>query len=148
VRPSYLAYLHAHVACLEQGFPPSCANLGRELGVAKQTVWKFQRRHPDVLSYVDAQIASANTYMVASVIRKMAMTAMTGGGSPQHAEVYLKAMNGAYRQPDAGGGAPGTLGGPAFIINNLIPRPEPLPVTETVPALPPAAAIPVLEVRR
>jgi hypothetical protein len=53
----------------------------------------------------------------------MALTALQGGGSPQHAEQYCRMRAARTGQGNGDQLTPGA-GGPAVVVNLLVPRPE------------------------
>jgi hypothetical protein len=137
--------LRAKISLGERGIAPTYVAIAKELHRNRVTLWRFLQRHPWLERWVDETLLATNQHLWGLVERRQAMLGIQG--VTQAADQFCKMRSGYYTRAAETGGAPGTTGGPAFIINNLIPRPEPLPVTETVPALPPAAAIPVLIVR-
>ncbi len=148
IRPSHWRYLRAKISLGERGIAPTYVAIAKELRLNRVTLWRFLQRHPWLERWVDETLLATNQHLWGLVERRQAMLGIQG--VTQAADQFCKMRSGYYtytRAAETGGGAPGTPTGPVFKIYNLIPRPEPLPVTETVPALPPAAAIPVLSVK-
>lgn len=149
--PSFWAYLRAHIRLIEAGLPPTQVNLAKELGIKKQSVWGFQRRHPEIMAWIDEQLAVHTGHYFTSVQRRMAFMAMQG--SVQAAEAYFKSIAGAYA-PRAGGffgdNDPGD--NPALLVQPqqiyLIPRPPtPQLAAPPAPAASPLPDIPTVAVR-
>lgn len=121
--------LRAAIALVDAGKAVTYGNLAAELGRAKQVVWRFVQRHPDVWTYINAHIEEANAQFAGLVLRRHAFIGMQG--SVPSAELYLKAQGGHFSRAGlvVGDGVPA---GATFHMNFLIPRPE-------LPSLPPAA---------
>jgi hypothetical protein len=137
----------ATIDCLEKNLPPTMSNRARMLGVRRQSVWEFDKRHPDFLVWQDNELRARTGSYWGVIELRMAMTALQGGGSPQHAEVYCKMRAQAYaRQPAAEDALP--LADHKFVLNLLIPRPELPPEATAVPAvIPRPSDIPVVSTR-
>ncbi len=121
-RPFYLPVFQAHIRLIEDGKPPTCVNLAKELGVTKQAVSKMQLRHPDLGVWITRQFAARSGQYAGQVLTRCAFLGIQG--SVAHAELYLKAT----------GTAPGFVRGPGtgdpvdpgntMVVNLLVPRPE------------------------
>jgi hypothetical protein len=116
----YQRFLRAALNLIDAGKSVTYGNLGAELGRAKQVVWKFVKRHPEVLEYVEEQVSRANAQFAGLVVRRHAMLGMQG--SVPSADLFLKSQAGHYARSAAAEGfqvAPG-----AFQLNILVPRPD------------------------
>jgi hypothetical protein len=146
IRPSYHRYLRAHVSLVEQGKGPTLVNLAKELGISGTAVWKFQKRHPDVLAWIGAFIAKGHEHYTALVVRRVGNLAIQG--SAQHADIFLKFQSGAYVRAGAPGDPDAPLSDGRIVVthNYLIPRPDyaqiPVAVVSSTPALLPACLPP------
>lgn len=146
-RPSHWRYLRGYIHCLEEIGAPTIGNLGKALGVTKTAVWLFQKRHPEVIRWVNAVLLEQSLQYLGGVQRKVAHLAMRG--SPAHAEIFFKVVNGAYARAQQPGDAPDPLTGSMQpIFNILIPRPEPAALPAAPAALPPVLDIPTIAVSR
>jgi hypothetical protein len=131
----YQRMLRAAISLVDAGKAVTYGNLASELGRAKQVVWRFVQRHPDVWTYINAHIEEANAQFAGLVLRRHAFIGMQG--SVPSAELYLKAQGGHFSRPAMLGADGMPLGAVAsFNMNFLIPRPEPIALAPT--ALPPA----------
>jgi hypothetical protein len=123
VKPSFWAYLRAAIRLIETGKAPTQVNLAKELRVSKQAVWKFQRRYPDLMPWIDEQLRAVNQNYFGLVQRRLALLAMQG--SVAHAEAYFKSVHGVYAREE--NQVSDARAGNGYTINLLVPRPE-LPV--------------------
>lgn len=137
--PSYWRYLRACIECLERLGSPTLSNLAKVLGVSKQAVWTFQKRHPDCLAWVDEFLLENNARYYGLVQRKMAMLAMQG--SAEHADRFFKSMNGGYGAKGAFGDEGAPPAPTTFTLNLLVPRP-PAPGSDAAQAAAPGLALP------
>lgn len=119
-RESYDAWLS-----FLSGHPPTYVNLAKRMGISTVALWKFRRRHPWVDAWSDKLMLDHARTMFGAILRRMGLTALQGGGSPQHADQYCKIRAGFYDRSEDAGDSP--LGAGTFQMNFLIPRPE-LPV--------------------
>jgi hypothetical protein len=87
-------FLRAAINLIDAGKSVTYGNLAGELGRAKQVVWKFVKRHPDVMDYVNEQVEAANVRFLGLVKRRHAMLGMQG--SVPSAEFYAKAEGGYF----------------------------------------------------
>jgi hypothetical protein len=95
------------------------------MGISTVALWKFRRRHPWVDAWSDGLLIDVARPMFGAIMRRMALTALQGGGSPQHADQYCKMRAGFYdRGVPASEGQEASVGAPQFTMNFLIPRPE------------------------
>jgi hypothetical protein len=122
VKPAFWAYLRAVIRLIEVGLPPTQVNLAKELRISKQAVWKFLRRYPELMPWLNSELRSANRHYFALVQRRLALLGIQG--SVAHAEAFFRSLNGLYGEEDrrTEEGASGS-----FTLNLLVPRPE-LPV--------------------
>lgn len=130
VKPAFWAYLRAAVRLIEAGKSVTQINLSKELRISHQAVWKFLKRNPGVMAFVDAELRAANQKYFGLVQRRMAILGMQG--SSQHAEIFFKSDAGHYAKPELGAGPTSINNG--FVINNLVPRPD-------MPALPASVVV-------
>jgi hypothetical protein len=114
--------LRATMECFEKGLAPTIANRARLLGMRRQSVWGFDKKHPDFLEWQDHQLRMLASSHWGPVKYRMAMTAMQGGGSTAHAEQFCRMEAGHYFR--AGDGLPPITGQPVWNLNLLVPRPE------------------------
>jgi hypothetical protein len=106
------------------GLPPTTANVAKQCGVSRVAIWKLQRRWPWLDAWCDEVMLSANAYYWGAIERRMALTALQGGGSVQHAEMYCRMRSGYYTRNEDRADAPPGVGPNPTIINLLVPRPE------------------------
>jgi hypothetical protein len=126
--------LRATMDCLEKGQAPTAANRARVVGRRRQSVWEFDKRHPDFHEWQDKVLSVASSTKWGLVKSRTADLAMQG--SPTHAEIYCRMESGHYGPSGVNAERP-PPGAPVVQMNFLIPRPDPaLPPTVT-----PATAI-------
>lgn len=151
MRPFYHRIIRAHISLVDQGKPPTFANIAREIGRSRQAVWEVFQRHPDLREWIESRMDREARQLTGSVVRRVGMLAIQG--SDKHAEIYLRFCAGGYRLADpesvpAGQGlAPGSV-----VLNLLVPVPE-MPklagaaLTAAAAITPLEPRIPVVEVR-
>lgn len=144
LRPSHWRYLRAKLECLENGQSPTTVNLAKRLGISRIAIWKLTRRYQWLDAWCDEILRESNANYWGAVERRMALVALQG--SVPHADQYCKMRANTYAKPVEGPGATSINHG--FVINNLIPRPEalPIPTEEGRLRLPPPDSIPVVDV--
>ena len=153
-RSSFWRDFRACVSLLERGLPPTIVNISTELGITRQATWALQRRHPELLTWINENFIGRNKEYFGPVQYRLAMLAMQG--SPVHADLYLKSLTMGFSGtdlPPAGGSVVNQNNGPT--INLLVPLPSlPGSVGHAAPAaaslpegLSPLADIPVVAVR-
>jgi hypothetical protein len=126
--------LRATMDCLEKGQAPTAANRARVLGRRRQSVWEFDKRHPDFHAWQDSVLRAASSTKWGLVKSRTADLAMQG--SPTHAEIYCRMESGHYDRP-VGSSNPVPPGD--FKMTFLIPRPDyPIPGAMHLPASAPA----------
>lgn len=84
-----LQYLEAAAHLLDEGKVVNLPNLGAELGITKQGVWKYQRENPGLMAWVSRELMRHNDEYLGAVMRRLAHLAMKG--SPEHAKLFLMA---------------------------------------------------------
>jgi hypothetical protein len=114
-------FLRAAINLIDAGKAVTYGNLAGELGRAKQVVWKFVHRHPEVMDYVNEQVEAANLRFLGLVKRRHAMLGMQG--SVPSAEFYAKAEGGYFARALGVGDMPNGAQ-PVYNLNLLIPRPD------------------------
>lgn len=125
VRPSWRRVLKACLALSDAGKPWTGVNLARALGTSPQNVSEMQLRHRAMMPWINRVLEESNPSYVASVVRRTAHLAQQG--SIDHTKVYLQFMSGGFSRPAPFDGPlePAALpGGPSFVVNLLVPRPE------------------------
>ena len=125
IRPVHLRYFRAKTELIDSGKPPTYVNLARSIGISTVALWKFRRRYPWVEPWSDAVLIEQARPLFGAIMRRMGLTALQGGGSPQHAEQYCKMLAGFYDRslPAGESDVPAGGGAPAMVYNFLIPRP-------------------------
>jgi hypothetical protein len=141
---SHWRYLRGKLECLENGQTPTTVNLAKRLGISRIAIWKLTRRYPWLDAWCDEVLRESNANYWGAVERRMALVALQG--SVPHADQYCKMRANTYAKPVEGPG--GTSINHGFVINNLIPRPEPVAMPTEVKRLrlPPPDSVPVVDV--
>ena len=147
-----MRYFRAKTELIDSGKPPTYVNLARSIGISTVALWKFRRRYPWVEPWSDALVIEQARPLFGAIMRRMGLTALQGGGSPQHADQYCKMHAGLYGRSLSGGdGDAPTSNAPSIVYNFLIPRPEtpviPGVTVHEVDAAPSSPAIPTIAVR-
>jgi hypothetical protein len=151
VRPSYVPVYQAFIDCIDAGQSATTVNLAKKLGITKQAVSKFLRKHPDVLAFVDRHVRRVNGHQFGLVMRRHYNLAQQG--SVDSAEFVAKVESGHYapRAPlgfGEGDDDPANASQYHYTLNLLVPRPDYPQLPPATPTAPvPLADIPVLEVR-
>jgi hypothetical protein len=70
--------------------------------VSRVAIWKLQRRWPWLDAWCDEIMLSANAHYWGAIERRMALTALRGGGSVQHADMYCRMRSGFYTNREPG----------------------------------------------
>lgn len=141
----YRVMQRAVYTLIEAGKVPTQANLAKELGVKRQTVWKFMQRQPGFLAWLDAEMRSENQHFLGMLARRAFVLGMQG--SVAHSEHCAKLLAGAYARPDPSDPTGGAGGSSACTINILVPRPPAAagaPVVDAAPLRLPPPDLPVL----
>ena len=125
IRPVHLRYFRAKTELIDSGKPPTYVNLARSIGISTVALWKFRRRYPWVEPWSDAVLIEQARLLFGAIMRRMGLTALQGGGSPQHADQYCKMWAGFYDRSLPGNESDAPAGAvPSMVYNFLIPRPE------------------------
>lgn len=124
IRPVHLRYFRAKTELIDSGKPPTYVNLARSIGISTVALWKFRRRYPWVEPWSDALLIDQARPLFGAIMRRMGLTALQGGGSPQHADQYCKMWAGFYDRslPGDERDAPSSSA-PSMVYNFLVPRP-------------------------
>jgi hypothetical protein len=149
-RPSHWRYLRAKLHCIEAGHPPTTVNLAKHCGISRMAIWKLLHRWPWLDAWCDELMRAANVHYWGAIERRMALTALQGGGSVAHAEQYRKMREGLSAQRELGEGDPGVPPRASPVtVNILVPRPDwpQLPAPAVAAATPTPADIPTVAVR-
>ena len=101
-KPSWRAYLWACIRLLDAGKPCTQINLARELGISPQAVWKYLRRHPGVMAFVEQQLNAQNKHVMPLIVRRHALLAQQG--SVASADFVAKVEGGYYLRVARPGG--------------------------------------------
>jgi len=128
---------------IEQGKVPTQANIASAFGVRRQQMWKFFRRHPGFLPWLDEQMTAENAHLLSPLARRHYQIGMQG--SVASAEFVAKLVTGHFTRELV---PPGAAINNGFVINNLVPRPPDLQGSAPGDAplrLPPPDSIPVLD---
>ena len=132
IRLVHLRYFRAKTELIDSGKPPTYVNLARSIGISTVALWKFRRRYPWVEPWSDALLIEQARLLFGAIMRRMGLTALQGGGSPQHADQYCKMWAGFYdRSLPAGESDVPAGGATSMVYNFLIPRPS-MPVVPGV----------------
>ena len=120
-----MRYFRAKTELIDSGKPPTYVNLARSIGISTVALWKFRRRYPWVEPWSDELLIEQARPLFGAIMRRMGLTALQGGGSPQHAEQFCKMLAGFYDRslPAGESDVPAGGGAPSMVYNFLIPRP-------------------------
>jgi hypothetical protein len=123
---------------------PTNVNLAKKLGVSRISIWKLHRRHPWLNAWCDSKLLEWNAHYWGLVERRMAMTALQGGGSVAHADQFCKMRSGHYGAQRRGneGEPQQTFNSGQAIYNFLVPQPAMPQIPGAVVVQPEALALP------
>jgi hypothetical protein len=144
IRASWRRYFQACVSLLERGIPPTLTNIAKELRVSKQTVWALQRRHPELLAWINDEFIGRNRTLFGPLQFRLGQLGIQG--SVQAAALYLHSLTMGFGNGESAATLPAGL---TVIQNYLVPRPEypklPEPTKSAAPVM--LADIPTVAVR-
>jgi hypothetical protein len=143
-RASWRRYFQACVSLLERGLAPTLVNIAKELRVSKQTVWALQRRHPELLVWINEEFVGKNRTLFGPLQFRLGQLGIQG--HMQAADLYLRSLTMGFGTIEPAASANG--GNMQVTQVYLVPRPD-YPPLEPVKVLPPPvrADIPTVAVR-